>query len=67
MADVLTSEKRLELQPAQLGQNQAQLQQQARTALQQGHEDLARLALQRSQEAQAQLDGMAGQTTRRCN
>ena len=61
VADVLTSEKRLELQAAQLRQNQAKLQEQGRTALQQGREDLARLALQRSQEAQAQLDGMAGQ------
>lgn len=61
VADVLTSEKRLELQAAQLRQNQAKLQEQARTALQQGREDLARLALQRSQEAQTQLDGMAGQ------
>lgn len=61
VADVLTSEKRLELQAAQLRQNQAKLQEQARTALQQSREDLARLALQRSQEAQTQLDGMAGQ------
>ena len=61
VADVLTSEKRLELQAAQLRQNEAKLQEQARTALQQGREDLARLALQRSQEAYAQLDGLPSQ------
>src|SRR3981081_3337334 len=61
VADVLTSEKRLELQSAQLKQNQAKLQAQAQSALQQGREDLARLALTRSQEAQAQLAGLGQQ------
>jgi phage shock protein A len=61
VADVLTSEKRLELQAAQLKQNQSKLQVQAQTALQQGREDLARLALTRAQEAQAQLAGLGQQ------
>ena len=61
VADVLTSEKRLELQAAQLQQNQSKLQEQARTALREGREDLARLALQRTQEAKTQLDGLGGQ------
>jgi phage shock protein A len=61
VADVLTSEKRLELQAAQLKQNQSKLQAQAQTALQQGREDLARLALTRAQEAQAQLGGLGQQ------
>jgi phage shock protein A len=61
VADVLTSEKRLELQAAQLKQNQSKLQAQAQSALQQGREDLARLALTRAQEAQAQLAGLSQQ------
>src|SRR5437588_1386041 len=58
VADVLTSEKRLELQAAQMGQQVQKLQQQAKTALQQGREDLAKLALTRAQGLQAQLDGL---------
>ncbi|EQD29605.1 phage shock protein A, PspA [mine drainage metagenome] len=42
VADVLTSEKRLELQAAQLQQSQDRFQAQAKLALQQGREDLAR-------------------------
>src|SRR5918911_1750113 len=61
VADVLTSEKRLELQAAQLRQSQGKLQEQARQALQQGREDLARVALTRSQAAQTQLDGLQQQ------
>src|SRR5205807_6787633 len=61
VADVLTSEKRLELQAAQLKQNQSKLQGQAQAALQQGREDLARLALTRAQEAQSQLAGLGQQ------
>ena len=61
VADVLTSEKRLEMQAAQLDQTQAKLQQQAQTALQQGREDLARLALTRAQGLQAQLADLRAQ------
>lgn len=58
VADVLTSEKRLELQAAELRQSQQKQQAQAGEALSQGREDLARLALSRAQSAQAQLDGL---------
>src|SRR3981081_1252034 len=61
VADVLTSEKRLELQAAQLKQNQSKLQGQAQAALQQGREDLARPPLTRGQEAQSQLAGLGQQ------
>jgi phage shock protein A len=61
VADVLTSEKRLELQAAQLHQSQDKLQTQAKLALQQGREDLARLALTRAQDAQNQLAGLQTQ------
>ena len=61
VADVLTSEKRLEIQQNELNQSHAKLQAQAREALQQGREDLARLALTRAQAAQEQLDGMQQQ------
>src|SRR4030088_813981 len=68
VADVLTSEKRLELQSAQLKQNQEQLQAQAESALQQGREDLARLALTRAQAPESgelavsqQIDHVQGQ------
>src|SRR5579884_4040616 len=55
VAEVLTSQKRLELQAAQL------LQVQARQALAQGREDLARLALTRAQAAESQLDALETQ------
>src|SRR5579859_2104610 len=58
VADVLTAEKRLELQEAQLKQSADKLQAQAQQALQQGREDLARLALTRAQAAQAQIAGL---------
>jgi phage shock protein A len=58
VAEVVTSEKRLELQAAQLRQNQAKLQGQAKLAVQQGRDDLARLALTRSQAADAQLQSL---------
>ena len=61
VADVLTSEKRLELQADQLTQSIAKLQGQARMALGQGKEDLAREALTRAQLAQTQLDGLTQQ------
>ncbi len=61
IADVVTSQKRLEIQAAQLRQSQDRLQGQARTALQQGREDLARVALTRSQTASAQIDSLQDQ------
>jgi phage shock protein A len=61
VAEVLTSQKRLEMQASQLQQTQDKSQAQAKLALQQGREDLARLALTRAQQAQAQADGMQQQ------
>ncbi|NNM97004.1 MAG: PspA/IM30 family protein [Candidatus Dormibacteraeota bacterium] len=61
VAEVVTSEKRLEIQAAQLHQSQDKLQGQARLALQQGREDLARLALTRSHDAGLQLDSLQQQ------
>ncbi len=55
VADVLTSEKRLEIQDNELRASQQKLQLQAQQALQQGKEDLARLALTRSQGIAAQI------------
>src|ERR671936_2063675 len=63
VADVLTSEKRLELQAAQMQQQVQKLQDQARQALQQCREDLAKLSLTRSQCLQAQLEGLNQQVT----
>ncbi|MGH7692396.1 MAG: PspA/IM30 family protein [Candidatus Dormibacteria bacterium] len=54
VAEVLTSEKRLEMRQAGLQQTQEKSQGQAALALQQGREDLAHLALARGQQAQAQ-------------
>lgn len=61
VADVLTSEKRLEMQAAQLGQQIGKLHGQAETALKQGREDLTREALTRAQAAQTQLDSLKKQ------
>lgn len=58
VADVLTSEKRLEAQKATLQANYDKLQGQARQALGQGQEDLARTALQRAEVIQGQLQGL---------
>ncbi|HVB53975.1 MAG TPA: PspA/IM30 family protein [Candidatus Acidoferrales bacterium] len=58
VAEVVTSEKRLELQAGQLRQNQVKLQSQAKLAVQQGRDDLARLALTRSQAADVQLESL---------
>ncbi|MGH7608684.1 MAG: PspA/IM30 family protein [Candidatus Dormibacteria bacterium] len=61
VAEVVTSEKRLEMQAAQLQATQDKSQTQAKLALQQGREDLARLALTRAQQAQTQAQGMQQQ------
>ncbi len=55
VADVATSKKRLELQAAKLEQSITKLDGQARTALQQNREDLARVALERKKGIQLQL------------
>lgn len=61
IADVLTGEKRLELQRDSLQQQFDKLQQQARTALQSGQEDIARTALSRAQVIKGQVDGLGPQ------
>ena len=55
IADVVTNEKRLDLQQSQIQQQVNKLDQQAMQALQANREDLARLALQRKEGLVAQL------------
>src|SRR5258708_32510130 len=62
VADVLTSEKRLELQADQLTQSIAKLQGQARTRRGQGKEDLAREDLTRAHLAQTRPAGLSQQS-----
>ncbi len=61
IADVTTAKKRLELQYAQMQQQVEKLDGQARTALQQNREDLAREALSRKAAVEAQLEGIMQQ------
>jgi phage shock protein A len=56
IADVVTAEKRLELQQSQLLDKANQRDQQARQALVAGREDLARLALQEKETALVQIN-----------
>jgi phage shock protein A len=58
IADVLTSQKRLEAQRDTLQQQFDNLQGHARLALQQGQEDVARTALSRAQLLRGQIDGL---------
>ena len=58
VADVATSKKRLELQSAKLEQSVEKLDGQARMALQQSREDLARIALERKKGVQLQLQSL---------
>jgi phage shock protein A len=60
---VTTSRRRLDLQAAKLRENVEKLDGQARTALEQGREDLARLALQRKHAASMQLSDLDTQIT----
>jgi phage shock protein A len=61
IADVLTSQKRLEAQRAQLNAQYEKLQGQARQALQQGQEDVARMALERATSIKGQIDALTPQ------
>src|SRR5262249_8496641 len=61
VADVVTAKKRLELQTQSLEQNVVKLDTQARQAVAQGREDLARQALERKSAVQSQLQGLDGQ------
>ncbi|ACU53894.1 phage shock protein A, PspA [Acidimicrobium ferrooxidans DSM 10331] len=61
IADVLTSQKRLEAQRAQLQAQYDKLQGQARQAVQQGQEQVARLALERASTIKPQIDQLTPQ------
>jgi phage shock protein A len=58
IADVLTSQKRLEAQRDQLHRQLDTLQGNARLAVRQGHDDVARTALMRAQVLKAQIEGL---------
>ena len=58
IADVVTSKKRLQMQSEKIRQSVVKLDTQARTALSQGREDLARTALERKNVAQSELQGL---------
>lgn len=58
VADVATSRKRIELQGQQLERASAKLEDQAKRAIEQNREDLAREALQRRESITAQLDDL---------
>jgi len=61
LVTIAASRKQIELQEQQLQHSADHLQEQARTALSLGKEDLAREALTRKAAAQAQIDGMEPQ------
>jgi phage shock protein A len=58
IADVVTAKKRLQMQSSKLEQSVVKLDGQARAALQQGNEELARVALERKQVAQTELQSL---------
>jgi phage shock protein A len=58
IADVVTSKKRLQMQSQKLEQSVVKLDTQARQALSQGKEDLARAALERKTVAQTELQSL---------
>jgi phage shock protein A len=61
IADVVTAKKRLQLQADKIQQSLPKLDQQARQALSQGREDLARTALERKNFAQTELQSLDSQ------
>lgn len=61
LVDIAASRKRIELQEQQLRHSADHLQDQAKAALGQSREDLAREALSRKAAAQQQIDGMEAQ------
>ncbi len=58
IADIVTSKKRLQMQEATMQQQVVKLDTQARQALAAGQEDLAKVALERKQTVQAELQGL---------
>ena len=63
IADVVTSKKRLQLQQQKLEQQVLKLDTQARQALAQNREDLARVALERKQFTQNELQSLDSQVS----
>jgi phage shock protein A len=63
IADVVTSKKRLQMQSSKLERQVVKLDTQARQALSQGKEDLARTALERKTVAQTELQSLDQQVT----
>lgn len=63
IADVVTAKKRLQMQSSKLEQSVVKLDTQARQALGQGNEELARTALERKNVAQTELQNMDQQVT----
>jgi phage shock protein A len=63
IADVVTSKKRLQLQTQKLEQDVVKLDTQARQALAAGNEDLARMALERKNVAQTELQSLDSQVS----
>src|SRR6476660_8526691 len=61
IADVVTAKKRLQMQSQKLEQTVVKLDTQARQALSQGNEDLARVALERKNVAQTELQSLDAQ------
>lgn len=61
VAEVTTAKKRLELQKVKLEQNIQKLDEQARSALKAGREDLARIALERKTTSQAEIESLVKQ------
>jgi phage shock protein A len=61
VADVVTSQKQLEIQQRQMEGNSARLEDLARRALEQGREELAASALTQGELVQGQLNGLRGQ------
>jgi phage shock protein A len=63
IADVVTSKKRLQLQEEKIQQSVVKLDTQARQALSAGNEELARVALERKNVAQTELQSLDSQIT----
>src|SRR3954466_5131376 len=63
IADVVTAKKRLQMQSSKIEQSVVKLDTQARQALSQGNEDLARVALERKNVAQTELQSLDQQVT----
>ena len=58
IADIVTAKKRLQMQSSKIEQSVVKLDTQARQALSAGNEDLARVALERKNVAQTELQGL---------